>query len=416
MLQKYGKILFLICLISFLSRFTLDSYLPSLPAIQQFFGLTSGHTQFTLTIYLLSFGFSQLIFGPLSDRYGRKKILLAGMILFFMGTCCCGFANSSFVLFFGRVLMGAGAGCCGTLNRTIASDCFKGTDFSKAWSYTTTTLVLALIVAPLIGGLIETELNWSSNFIFSGILIAITFFILIKSLPETHAQSARIQMNVKQVLQNYQMIFTTPSFLISTLCYTLAFSGLIIYFQITPFLFMDQLKLSALEYGLTSLVIAGTYLCGGMIVNRFSKQLGLKKMLLLGTLLLLSSGLMLTTIVSTGFDNLVGILVPSAIFVIGARIVIPNAVANAFEELRHLKGSSSALMGCIQMLGSTIISFAIAHCNNTNALPLAFFLTGIGAGTLILLFYNDLRQFHTQTCRAATTGLIYSTFKNDKSK
>ncbi|HYF98375.1 MAG TPA: MFS transporter, partial [Coxiellaceae bacterium] len=230
---KAGSIIAMLCLISSIGRYVLDSYLPSLPAMAHYFDVSTDNVQLTISYYLLGFSLSQLIYGPLSDSFGRKRTLVIGLSIFTFASLACTFVNDddfSSLLFF-RLLAGIGAGSCGVLNRAIASDCFKGEHFSKAWSYTTTTLVITLIGAPLIGSYVQQFYNWQANFALSTIYVGLTLLVVIKFLPETHAQEKRIQWNTRIMFKNYMRILFTRSFLISTLCYTCAFSGLIAYFQ-----------------------------------------------------------------------------------------------------------------------------------------------------------------------------------------
>src|SRR6185312_15459727 len=119
-------LIIILCLISSVSRFVMDSHLPSLPAISETLGISGNDVQHTLTFYLLGFSVSQLIYGPLSDTYGRKKILIGGLIVFLLGNTACALTSSPLVLQGGRLIAGAGAGACGVLNRAIASDRFSG--------------------------------------------------------------------------------------------------------------------------------------------------------------------------------------------------------------------------------------------------------------------------------------------------
>src|SRR5579885_1688703 len=394
---KYLKIIIILCLISSLARFVLDSYLPSLPGISQDFGIADASTQLTLTLYLLGFSFSQLVYGPLSDHYGRKVIILIGLSIFFVGNLACALATSPDLLLIARFVAGIGAGSCGVLNRAIASDCFKGAEFSKVWSYTTTSLVITLCIAPVLGGYVQEFWGWRANFMLSTLLVGCVLGMIVKFLPETspkkiHAHVDKTTLSINEILKNYKIIFTTPSFLTSALCYTLAFSGLIAYFQVSPLLFINGLGLSPSQYGWCSLVIAGNYFIGGLIVNKFACRFGTQWLLVLGALLLIIGGSLMWFIYTLNDKSISTILLPAAIYVIGARIVIPNAIAGSMEKLRHLNGSSSALIGFIQMLGSSLISLAISSFDNTSTLPLAIFLTSIGCVTLYLSLFIIKRK------------------------
>lgn len=386
MLRDHFKIILILCLISSLGRFVLDSYLPSLPSISNYFSISDRSTQLTLTVYLLGFSISQLIYGPLSDRYGRRSIILCGMIIFLLGSFTCSFATSPAILLLSRLVAGIGAGACGVLNRAIASDCFKGAEFSKAWSYTTTTLVLTLIIAPVLGGYVQESYGWRANFILATFFVASVFFIILKFLPETHRyeKSAFQFLNIMKI---YYRILISRQFIMCTLCYTLAFSGLIIYFQVSPLLYINVFGLSPTQYGWSSLIIAGSYLIGGLLVTKLIKYMNTHTLLFVGTLLLIGGGVLILLAHFFHYVNVYAVLFPSAIYVIGARIIIPNAIAGSMEEFRHLSGSSSALIGCIQMLGSSFISLLIANFDYKTPFPLAFFFTALGVISLVISFF-----------------------------
>lgn len=385
----YTRIIILLCLISSLGRFVLDSYFPSMPAIGAYFGISNAGTQYTLTLYLLGFSISQLIYGPLSDHYGRRNVIIAGLAIFILGNMACTLAATPGNLLVARLIAGIGAGVCGVLNRAIASDCFQGAEFSKAWSYTTTTLVLTLCFAPLIGGFAEEFYGWRANFTLSTLYVAFVLLLIIKFLPETnrHQSEPRSKLVLSEVFANYYEVLTTPSFIAGTMCYTLSFAGVIAYFQLSPILFIEFLGLTPAQYGFSSIFIAANYLLGGYIVNRYVKSVGTQVLLTIGTILLMLGGLTMLIAYAFHFHNIFSILMTSSIYILGARIIIPNAIADSMKELRHLGGSSSALIGCIQMLGSSLVSMIIAALGSPPQLMLAIAFIVLGGMTLSILLW-----------------------------
>jgi len=381
---RYSHIIIILCLISSLTRFVLDIYLPSIPAISEDFAISSIETQLTLTLYLLGFGVSQLIYGPLSDSFGRRKVLLVGLFIFLIGNVFCTFALTKQILFLGRLITGIGAGSCGVLNRAIASDCFKGREFSKAWSITTTSLVITLCLAPVLGGYIQEFWHWRGNFLTAMAYVSIVLGIIFKYLPETNQSLSNRIWDLRKILIDYRSVLRMPSFLMGATSYTLAFSGLIAYFQISPLLLMEGLHLSPSQFGWCSLIIAFMYLSGGLFVNRYAGAWGTQKLLFIGTILLIIGGISMLLAYQLEYFNIIAILLPASVFVIGARIVIPNAIANSMDEIRHLKGSSSAVLGFMQMSGSSMISFCIAKFNHASSLPLSVLFILIGCTLLTL--------------------------------
>jgi len=378
-------IIALLCLMSSATRFVMDSYLPSLPAMSKALGVSGNDIQLTLTLYILGFGLSQLIYGPLSDRFGRKPVLIAGLMLFLSANTLCALTSSPTWLLTARLISGIGIGSCGVLTRAIASDCFSGAAFSKAWTYTTTTLVFVLIFAPLIGMAVQTWLNWRANFMVATLYVCVVLALVRWKLPETNHFHRLATVNISSVLSNYRFILRSPLFLTSTLCYTLSFAGLITYFQVSPLLLIQVFHLSPIEYGASTLLIAICYLIGGQVVSRLVHRVGTQVLLFMGILLLISGGLAMLLWNACFTPSVYAMLLPMILYVIGARIVIPNALSGAFNGLKQLGGSASGMIGGIQMLGSAMVSFIVTWCNYQTPLPLALILTLLGVATLSIL-------------------------------
>ena len=387
MIKKHYKIILILCCITSLARFSLDSYLPSLPAIGHYFVVSAKEVQLTLTLYLIGFGISQLFYGPLSDRFGRRKIIIIGLSIFFLGNLVCSLSISPTMLLVFRLVAGAGAGACAVINRAIASDRFKGVEFARAWSYTTTVLVLTLIIAPVLGGYVQSEFGWRANFFLSTFITATVLFIILKYLPETNTHIDTFTLNFRKVFADYFTILKSRKFLFCTLCYTLSFAGLIAYFQVSPLIYINVFGLTPIEYGWTSLVIAFSYLSGGIIVHRLTHHVGIHVLLVVGTLILIFGGTLMLTGYLLHEINLWSVLIPAAIYMIGARIVIPNAIAGSMEEFRHIGGSTSALIGCIQMLGSSLVSIVIASFSYRTSLPLSETMMVLGVCTLAISLF-----------------------------
>lgn len=411
---RYFKIIAILCLISSLARFVLDSYLPSLPAIAATYGITDTAAELTLTLYLFGFSLSQLVYGPLSDRYGRRIVIILGLTIFALGNILCALSNAPEVLMLARIIAGVGAGACGVLNRAIASDCFKGAEFAKAWSYTTSALVITLCIAPVIGGYMQEMAGWRGNFVLSTIFVGVALGFILKYLPETNKQLHVSSFNIKKISRDYLTIFTTREFITGSLCYALAFAGLIVYFQTSPMLFINHFKLSPSTYGWCALVIAVNYLMGGMIVNRFAARMGTRYLLLIGACLMIAGGLIMTIMALMGLHHVFAVLFPAAIYVIGARIVIPNAIAGSMEKLRHLNGSTSALLGFMQMLISSVISMWVATFDHATALPMSGFLIGLGFTTLLTVIYMMKPQWLSEVVKS--TSIIKSIVLNTDNK
>lgn len=366
------KIVLLLCLIVTVGRFALDSYLPSLPAIATYFNANISYTQYTLTLYLIGFGASQLFYGPLSERYGRRKVILFGFGIFIIGNILCSIANSINTLILSRFLAGIGGGVGPALKRAIATDNFKGKELAKVWSNLSIALVITLIIAPVIGGYAQEFLGWRANFILIILYVSSIFLFLLRYLPETNKNINSSPLVFNLIINNYYTLLTYKPFIGCVTCSTLAFAGLMSYFQLSPFLIIDRLGFSSSSYGLLSFGIAGAYLIAGVLLNPLIDKLGAQNMLIVGMFIILFGGILMS--------------VPAMIFVIGARIVIPNAAAEALTPSGNLSGYASAIMGGVQIIGSSIVSFLISGLSNKNQLSLSLVFISLGLLSITIFF------------------------------
>lgn len=398
-MQKFtfNKTLIILCLTVTVGRFALDSYLPSLPAIAHYFNGTNSAAQLTLTFYLLGFGLSQFVYGPLSDRFGRRKIMLLGFFIFVLSSILCTVSTSLTFLILARLLGGIGAGAGSTLSRAVVSDMYEGINIAKAWAYVTTSLMVSLMIAPVIGGYIQDVFGWRYNFLISTLYASLIFLILFIFLPETNLKLDNSALKIKKVMHNYFSLLTHAQFIGYIFCSTLAFSGLVIYFQLSPFLFINKLGLLPSQYGWLSLFIASSYVAGGFIVNRFSEKMGIHRMLTLGMLLLVFGGVVMLLCSAANYLNIITVLGPSIICVIGSRIVIPNAMAGSLSYFKYIAGYASAVSGGIQMVGSALISYLIAqfHQEAQLTLSLVFIINGIISIVILnLLIIKNVFRFN----------------------
>lgn len=380
----YYKVIILICLIVSVGRFATDSYLPSFPSIGDYFGIHAAYVQYTMTFFLVGYGSSQLIYGALSEYYGRRKVILFGLSLFALSSLLCALAPSITILILARLLSGLGAGAGQALNRAIATDCFKGSELAKAWSYLSFALVITLIIAPVIGGYVQEWFGWRANFVLISLYVISTTFILFRYLPETHHGKGQSALSLKSAIKTYLHILHCKKFIGYTACSTLAATGLIGYFQLSPFLIMTKLKFSASQYGLFSLYIAAAYLVGGAISNRIVSKLGEQNMVLLGIIVLLLSSLAMSGIHIFYGEDLYTLLIPMMFFITGARIVIPSAFAGAMAPVSHMAGFASALMSSLQVMTTSVISFLITKLPHQSQLSLSLLLTSLSMMALMI--------------------------------
>lgn len=374
----------LILFVSALGPFASDSYLPSLPAMAREFGSSASAMQLTITLYLFGVSFSQLVYGPLSDRYGRRPIILIGLSIALLGSTLCVFATSAFTLILARLIQGIGMGVSNSLFRAVMRDTFSGSRLAKIASYTGMIFSIAPAAAPVIGGYLQANFGWESNFIFITALSGASWLSIWYLLPETNTDLNPQATNLSNVVNNYLELLTNKKFIGFTLCSSLAFAGAISYCAISPFLFQDVLGLTPIQYGWLALTITFGILSGQFTNSLFVQRAGILRMLKTGMYLMLTSGSIMLIIGLMGILNVSVVMIPTFIFIVGISMIFPNAMAGAFTPFAKMAGSVGAIYGCLQMFSGFLATALVAGLHERTQNLLAAIFVAFGLITLFL--------------------------------
>jgi Bcr/CflA subfamily drug resistance transporter len=366
-----------------------DIYLPSFPFIQNDFATSKGLIQFSLSIYLLSFSLSQLVYGPLSDRYGRIKIVKIGLLLSLLGTllCICAFDISSLLV--GRFVQGFGLGAGAVIARAIMRDAYAGTELARFGSFVVMGRSILMASAPFFGGYIQHYMGWRSNFIFVFLYTLLALFSIHSLLKETNKNLNPLALRRETLLEHYLHLFKHPAFIGYALCSSLAFSGLAAYFVTSPYLFEKMIGLTEVEYGYLALVLAAAFGVGGYLNAHLLKYLGRAHILFGGNLLMLLSGIFMLAFSS--FLNTYAILIPMIFFSLGASVAIVNSWAGVLHPFEKIAGFAGALYGFIQMFSGALITTVLSIVPESNQIPLSVSLIVIGAAAC---FFQRLAHKH----------------------
>lgn len=374
--------------------FASDSYLPSLPAMTHVFHTSVNTMQLTVTLFMLGFCLSQLIYGPLSDRLGRRTTMLIGLGICIAASIICSITTSATALIIARLIQGSGVGVTNALYRAIMRDTFTGERMSQVASLIGIVFALMPALAPIIGGYIEISMGWRANFIFLALLVISIWLIVWRWLPETNKNFDPSATQIKNVMKNYFALLTNRAFISHAALASLGVAGIVAYITVSPFLFQNTLGLSPVQYGwLAIYIMFGTIL--GMFLNSILvTKLGVKKMLLTGIMIMLTSGTVMFAIGYAGFMNVLVIMIPILFFTMGICFVFANAMTNAFHPFPHIAGSAGAMYGCLQGLGAFLSSLLLAGIHETNQLPLAAVYIFLGA-TSAVIYYFFIRKEKT---------------------
>ncbi|KTD40062.1 multidrug effflux MFS transporter [Legionella parisiensis] len=388
--QKVQPVLYcVIFMLMVLVQISIDQYIPSLPAITKAFRSNESSIQFTIFLFMFGLGLSHIFFGPWSDKIGRKRPLIYGIGISVIGCLVCLFSCSVMVLTLGRFIQGFGIGSCSSVGRSLIRDLFTDKYLSKIGSYVGMASTLLLIASPIWGGFIQEHFGWRANFLFIFIVgFAFWVFILLV-LPETNKNLNPEATKIRVILRNYYVLLKSKVFLGYTLCACFACAGLIAYLTIAPFLFQNVLGLSPLEYGQLSIFIASAICLSGIINSQLVMSKGVSYMLFMGVLLMIGGGGSMLSFALSGIINVPSIMIPIALFSIGAGLTFINAFAGVFHPFPQIAGTVAALYVSMQDLTSALTSGIIAMTKVQGPLPLAVILLVLGSSALAAWYYQE---------------------------
>ncbi|USD35951.1 multidrug effflux MFS transporter [Ferrimonas sp. SCSIO 43195] len=377
----------LVCLIVSIGQLSMGLVFPSLPWIAKDFGISMDQAQLLISVYLLGFGPSQFIYGPVSDALGRKKVLLTGLLIAMLGLgliILFGDAFSGMVL--GRFLQGLGTGCCAVLARASVSDRFSGGELPTAMSYIAMVAAITPVIAPVIGGFINFHFGWSMVFVSLLGYVSLAWLVIALRFQETLTERSPIPSAAK-MLRQYRDLLASRHFISFASIGWLNFSLMITTVSTMPFIMQNQVGMTSDEYSLWALIPALGMIAGASLCNRYRPRFGSKKMLLSTPVIHLCSALWLFFCPVEPLYLMIGQL----LMVIGNAIALPCALAMVMQPYRQQAGAAAAMSGGGQMIASSIISMALVSLG----LNQAWHLSLVIAIFAIITLGNILRGFNS---------------------
>jgi Bcr/CflA subfamily drug resistance transporter len=363
-------------LIVSIGQFSMGLVFPSLPWIAQEFSITPDDAQLLISIYLLGFGPSQLIYGPVSDALGRKPVLLAGLSLALIGLSLAVLGSHSFdLLVLGRFMQGLGAGCCAVLARASMRDSYDHDNLPRALSWVTIVASFTPIIAPVLGGFINHMFGWLAVFISLLSYIALVLIILLFLFSETVATKKPLP-NLPSMLRTYKRLITSRYFLSFATIGWFNFSLVVVSISVMPFIMQIQIGMSSDQYALWALIPAFGLLVGGTICNRVRPVIGTKKMLFVAPVVHLTSAIWFLLAPLTPLSMMFG----QFLLTMGNGIAFPCAQTQLLMPYKGNAGSVAALSGGGQMTFASLLSIFIMSIGIQQAWHL-----GLVVGVLALL-------------------------------
>ena len=371
----------LLALVTALAPASLHMLVPALPQLAVIFDASAGVVQLTLTLFLAGIAAGQLVYGPVSDRFGRRPVLIAGLTLFLVGTVLCGLAWSLPVLIVGRVVE-AGGGCAGmVLGRAIVSDVFDRERSARAIAMIAMAMSLAPSLSPAIGAYLAEWVGWRADFVVLGAVGAVALALTTAKLQETHATPA--SFNIGGMIGSFVLLLRSPAFLGFAFATAFTSASWFTFLASAPYLLAEVLHKPPSTYGLMILLPMAAYILGNAGVARLSVPLGSIRLYVFGLALSLASGVMLAVWCFAGLTPW-ALFVPMAISSIGNGLSQPPGMAAALSIYPRIAGAASGLLGFLQMTTAAIGTLLIGLLPQKSVLSM---VAVVGASlTLALIF------------------------------
>lgn len=339
-----------------LSGIGVDIYTPSLPNISQYFHISPSVSELSLSVYLIGFGIMQLCAGPLTDRYGRRPILLFSLVTFFLVSLFIAHSTETWHLITGRCLQGITGAGIAVPGRAILSDISDKETYKKRINYMIFAWGMGPILAPWIGSHLQAAFGWKFNFYF---LAAYTFILLVLTLftQETHIPST--QQKQQPLLHNYKSLLKNPIFIPVGIAIALAYNTMVSFGMVGPFLIQQKLNLSVLVFGRCALSLGLAWLLGSLIHRRYLHvDLRQKLSISIALLLLLSVAMCLVTAYYP--NSLWSLIIPVFSITLLGSFIFSSYVTDTLSQFQHMAGSANAALFAMLWFFIGVISTAIS--------------------------------------------------------
>ncbi len=361
---------------------SLDLYLPAFPSMAESLGVSVGDVQLTLSAYLLGLALGQLVYGPLSDRYGRKPPLIVGLVLYTVASVLCVLAPTLPVLVGLRVLQALGGCAPIVISRAVVRDCFDGPGLARAFSVNTSVAMAAPVLAPTIGALILRAGSWHATFVACAVF-GISCLVLALLLPETHPVHRRTDHGVVDAVRQYGHLLRQRAFVVPAAIAAFASATLFGYISSSSAVYMGVYDVGATGFGLLFALGAVVFVSGSLLNMRLVRH-QLVHRLLRAYLVVQTVAAALLLASAVAHVPLVALLVPLLVTKACLGGTLPNASAETVAPFPTRAGSAAALMGTAQMGLGALVSSVLAWSSATPSVEMAASMTITSVAALAL--------------------------------
>ena len=385
MKQNKTKVFLLLMPLVFSFAFGLDIFVPVVPKLVHVFGTTASVVQLTLSVFMLGIGLGQLIVGPLTDRLGRRPVILLSVVIYTLASLGAALAHHITFLIVMRLIESLGA--CGMMvcANAVVRDLFKGNQAAEIYSYLNGAISLSPLIAPLLGGYLYAYFGWRAPFFVLGIMGALVFCMIACLFDET-LQNKTDSLALPMVFKHYLQVVKNRQFLGFTALASFELSVFLTFFSVSPYILIKTLHVSETRFGLYFGMVGLMFMVGSITAGRLNLKIGIRRLTLLGSVLSSTGGVLMCLLTLLHGTSLLTFTLPMMITAMGGSFMLGAMAAGAIAAFPDMAGTASALYGMIEFTFATVVSSVVLLFPIHSNMPLAVVIIVFGVLAVLTFF------------------------------
>lgn len=374
---------FLAILSTINSAIELEISAPSFPEIMQYFSVSESEVGMTITYNLTGFCIASLIYGPLSERFGRRPIMIIGNLILMVGALGCVIAQSIDFLLIARIVQGIGAATAAVVINAIISDLYSARKAAKLYGAMNAIFTSIMALSPILGGLLTYYIGWRGNYGFVALICVISWICLYCLLPETlNPESRKKSINIKSILKDYIILLKSPIFITTASLPSLLYCGYMSFVALAPFIYMDAFGTSLMVYTLHQATIVFSFAMTSIFVGKIISEFG-EVTIIKHAILLYCVGAICMIMTKEPYL----LTFSASICSIGAALIYPIIFARSIAIFPEIKGTASSAIMSLRYLMCSAGTGLVIHLYEGDPTVLGLFTFGIAIITIILSLY-----------------------------
>ncbi len=366
-----GLVVGILVLVSSVSIMSTDMYAPSLPSLEDYFSTTQSKVQLTISLNMLAFGLAQLIHGPLSDRLGRKPVLIGSLLLVTVFCIACAIAKSIDQLIMARIALGLVAAAEAVVGLAVIKDLYSERQQVKAFALLGMVIAIAPGLAPIIGGYFHVLFGWQSNFYVIAAAAVVSVWVVYRYLPESTVPDKRA-LEPRRLLRNYRQLLQNREFVLHSLILGIALGLVFVFVTAAPFVLIDLLDVKTQHFGYYQGAIVLAFFIGSALASKLAEKVDSDTLLKTGAVLVLCGAIVLIVMIAADRYSAKSFTAAYSLMTFGLGPLFAVAPSLAMRSVKGGSGAASAMLGGLEQITAASAALAVTLLADQTARPVAW--------------------------------------------